>query len=116
MAAKSRPLFDYVAHVQKGDGSITELAGSREDYSVRHVYQWLWEKATAMGGWLLAEAINEAEDQPEEMPEPSASTYQPEAPGETNPAIGDAMYWMEYKGDEYGGASRLVFKEANSGK
>lgn len=107
MAAKSKQPFNYVAHIQRG-GSVTELAGTREDYSVKHIYQWLWEKAKDMGGWLLAEQITESDVPVEEQPESSLYVQAEEAPP---PTFGANEVWGVYHGERYTGALRLSFKE-----
>lgn len=120
MAMKTSKLssFDYCAHVQKADGSIAELAGTKEDYSVKHVYQWLWEQAQALGGWLLADAITESEvDTKAAKPDETAgsSGIDQTTPSTEAPRIGDAMHWSVYKGASYPGASRVHFKENSNG-
>lgn len=114
MAAKSKRLFDYVAHVQK-DGSVLELAGTREDWSMKHVRQWLWERAQELGGWLLNDSVSEPnesrctynEDQQEEIQEAGVVP-------ESIQTLGASKGWVEYK-RRYSGASRYVGRKANVG-
>lgn len=120
MAANShKKRFDYVGHVQK-DGRVLELAGSREDWSMNHVYQWLWERAQEIGGWLLNESITEAGE-----PDESSCTYNEiEAEAEeiqeagvvpeSVQRLGASEGWTEYK-VRHRGASRYVGRKENVG-
>ena len=116
MAAKSKTPFDYIAHIQQG-GKVTEMAGTREDYSMKHVYQWLWQIAQDMGGWLLTETITEAAkpDESAGTPEVVHTSQEVSEPSveEDHPEMGDLLYWGVYQGKTYSGASRLTFKEDN---
>lgn len=109
MAAKSRPEWDYVAHVQKPDGSIAEIAGRKEAYHMKQVWHYLFNKAQDLGGWLLAEHITPAEgaQAPEETP---PCTYK-ETVEDPTPTIGCTGVWSEFNGRMYKGATRLTFKE-----
>lgn len=115
MAVKSKQPFNYIAHIQR-DGKVTELAGTREDYSMRQVYQYLLEKAAQMGGWLLAESITPTEGEAEsrctynEEPEPEPEVEAEVKPTHENRTIGADGVWSSYE-KRYAGASRLTFKE-----
>jgi hypothetical protein len=113
MAAKSKQPYNYVAHIQR-EGRVTELAGTREDYSMKKVYQFLLELATEMGGWLLAEQITDADDNQ------SRCTYnekeiEPIAEDEVKDegiTLGADGVWNSYT-KRYAGAQRLTFKEGS---
>jgi hypothetical protein len=111
MAAKSKQQFNYIAHIQRA-GTVTELAGQREDYSMKKVYQYLLSVATDMGGWLLSDSITEADEQ-------SRCTYneKEEAPPEVEATdegitLGAEGVWNSYT-KRYTGASQLTFKEGS---
>jgi hypothetical protein len=119
MAAKSKQRYDYVAHVQRESG-VVELAGTREDYSMKAVYNWLWHAAHDMCGWLLTEQITPAEDvEPSESRTKIVCTSEPPQSSEaandevtSRPTdLGCAMVWGTYKGERFSGAARLTFKE-----
>ena len=110
MAAKSKRSFNYVAHVQR-EGKVTEVAGTREDYSVNKVYHYLLQLAANLGGWLLAEQIvEEGQDEPEPLPfdpDPPACTYKPTV---EKAVFEDRTAFGTYT-STYSGASQLTFKE-----
>lgn len=69
MSAKTRSKveFDYIAHVQKADQTVVELAGSMTSWTQATVYQALLQKAIDLGGWLLSNHINERDvDEPDD--------------------------------------------------
>lgn len=110
MAAKSKQSFNYVAHVQR-DGKVTEIAGTREDYSMKKVYSFLLQLASSMGGWLLAEQITEDGSASESSPSKAVSLYvQADDPTPETPTFGDKATWVKYD-HRYAGASQLTFKE-----
>lgn len=113
MAQKSKQQFDYIAHVMR-DGQTVEMAGTREDYTMKKVYQFLVKKATELGGWLITQHIEEAAaDAPAEVIPKVVRTSQEDSP-EVIPTFGAKRTFGKYT-SEYPGASRLVFKETGNG-
>jgi hypothetical protein len=114
MAAKSKQPFDYVAHVQK-DGRVLELAGTREDWSMKHVRQWLWERAQEIGGWLLNDTVAEADESRCTYNEKDSKAVEKagEVP-ETIQRLGASEGWMVYK-RRYTRASEYVGRKVNHG-
>lgn len=75
--------FDYIAHVQKDDGSVIELAGTVEEKSHNSVYSWLLERATELGGWLVTQRISSTDpDEPWVDPNPKLIELQPHSKSE----------------------------------
>lgn len=103
MAAKSKKLFNYIAHVQMQDGTISEMAGAHEETCMRNVYLWLLQRAEDMGGWLVADKITDSDEEIEEVEHSDEPTHEATRIG----AIG---VWGHYT-RRYSGASRLTFKE-----
>jgi hypothetical protein len=114
MAAKSKLLFNYVAHIQR-EGKVTELAGAREDYSMKQVYQYLLSVANSMGGWLLAESITPANGEVESRCTYNEKEAEPEAEvtEDEGHALGASGVWLSYD-RRYAGASRLTFRTENN--
>lgn len=118
---KLRPkLFDYIVHIQNGS-KVTEVCGTREDYSMKQVYQWLLGLAADMGGWLLSDQITERVDKAEIPLSDSRSTCDviegPPAPIDVDKendsaSLGAMGKWGLYT-RRYAGASRLTFKEGS---
>lgn len=112
MAAKSKQLFEFVAHIQRGS-KVTEVAGTREEYSMKRVYTYLLGLAEQMGGFLLADSIKPCDI---EAASESRCAYneKEETPSEEQiqlgPRIGDVDVWVPFT-VKYTGATRLTFKE-----
>lgn len=107
MAALSKRSYDYVAHVQR-NGQTVELAGTKEDYSMKKVYQFLLEKATEIGGWLLTQHITESEPDATQSNLPVVRTSQEIVEPKHTPTFGSPGVFGEYSSD-YPGATRLTF-------
>jgi hypothetical protein len=113
MAQKSNKSFDYVAHVQR-NGQTVELAGTMEDSTMQGVYQFLLQKATELGGWLLTQHIRESDTVASTAVVPVVRTSLPAEPEateeEATPTFGASEMFGKYN-SSYAGASRLTFKE-----
>ena len=112
MAQKSKKQFEYIAHVMK-DGQTVEMAGAREDYTMKNVYKFLLQKATEIGGWLVTQHIAEAGTEASVVIPKVVRTSQEDSP-EVIPTFGVKGKFGEFH-SEYPGASRLVFKEKGNG-
>lgn len=112
MAQKSKQSFDYVAHVSR-NGQTVELAGTKEDMSIHGVYQFLLQKATELGGWLLTQHIKESAPSTSKAVVPVVRTslpIKPEAEEVEIPTFGAPEAFGKFT-SSYAGASRLTFKE-----
>jgi hypothetical protein len=54
------PMFDYLAHITREDGSVVELSGSIEKANHNDVYLWLLNRATELDGFLVSQQISES--------------------------------------------------------
>lgn len=61
MAEKVKKVrFDYIAHIQKEDGTILELEGTRDFATHNDVFTWLRRRSHKEGGWLISQHIEES--------------------------------------------------------
>lgn len=113
MSALARKRYRYVAHIQKRDGTVAELAGSVADWSAQHVYNRLRRRSDQMDGYIMRQKI---------VPDDDNETYDvlslPFVPDEepdsndtdTAEVLGAEEYFGEWK-SAYKPASLCVFKE-----
>lgn len=113
MAQNSKQSFDYIAHVQR-NGQTVELAGTMEDSTMHQVYQFLLQKATELGGWLLTQHIKESEPVTSKAVVPVVRTSLPATVEEKPQTFGASEMFGKFT-SSYAGASRLTFKEKDNG-
>ena len=57
-APVNKILLEYLAHVQRSDGSTVELSGTRSEATINDCYKWLVKRAGQLSGHLVSQRIN----------------------------------------------------------
>lgn len=57
MSALTQGEWDYIAHIQREDGTTIEIAGTTLAYTEANAYQDLLQKAAAHDGFLISSSI-----------------------------------------------------------
>lgn len=126
MSARRQSEYDYIAHVQKTDNTVTELAGSMTEFTSKRVYAELLRKAADLGGWLLSQHITLRDDDEALSPFKTDDELSQDAKdivdkvhtaGVVDESVAsvfeDADIFGEYE-DTYKGASLCTYKETGT--
>lgn len=118
MAKKVVHKYDYIGHIQRPDGTVAELAGTREADTPNAVYHWLAGMAAEMEGWLISQSISQStaagdvsvfHPEVKALPPPGKKIVPVQPKQVTSDVFGSRKYFGQYH-STYVGAKVCTYK------
>ena len=103
--------YDYIAHIQRGDGTTVEISGTRAARSKADVYNALCRRAIDMKGHLVTQNITESDKKDSKvktLPSPAKNVV--EAKKDDTPYVFDNTDIFGTFTKTYTGATAVTFR------